>query len=138
MKNCIRRSKQRFSGWFSGNFINYIYNFFYFRLKSIKKEIVRSERAFAARAQRKLLKEEATKDLPKRLGPHKFKDPDLEVKLSDEIEGSLRKLKPEGSLLDDRLKSFQKRNIIEPRKKAKSKRRYALKKQVKRRFKAPV
>ncbi|KAK7485015.1 hypothetical protein BaRGS_00023793 [Batillaria attramentaria] len=41
----------------------------------------------------------------------------LELKLSNELVGSLRHLKPEGHLLEDRYKSLQKRNIIEPRKK---------------------
>jgi len=41
------------------------------------------------------------------------------LKLSDELEGSLRLLKPEGHILEDRFKSLQKRNIIEPRVKAK-------------------
>lgn len=55
----------------------------------------------------------------------KFEEPCLEIKLSDEIEGSLRLLKPEGSLFEDRFKSLQKRNIIEPRLRAKKQKHYA-------------
>lgn len=62
-------------------------------LKTINNEIAQKERGMAARAQRKLLKREAKKDVPKRLGPIKYQAADLDLKLSDEIEGSLRKLK---------------------------------------------
>lgn len=39
----------------------------------------------------------------------------LAVKLSDELNDSLRKLKPEGSLLHERVRSFQARGIVEAR-----------------------
>ena len=39
--------------------------------------------------------------------------------LSEELTGSLKSLKPEGNLLNDRFKSMQKRNIIETRVKQK-------------------
>uniref|UniRef100_H3C145 Ribosome biogenesis protein NOP53 n=1 Tax=Tetraodon nigroviridis TaxID=99883 RepID=H3C145_TETNG len=63
-----------------------------------------------------------------------FQAQDLEVKLSDELAGSLRQLKPEGSVLTDRFKSLQKRNLIEPRERAKFKRKYKLKYVEKRAF----
>lgn len=44
-----------------------------------------------------------------RLSNVKFSPQDIELKLSSEIEGSLRQLKPEAGLLTDRYKSFQKR-----------------------------
>ena len=58
-----------------------------------------------------------------RLSNFKYEEPDQALKLSDEIQGSLRKLKPEGDVLMDRLKSYQKRCILEPSKKLKSRSR---------------
>jgi len=53
----------------------------------------------------------------------RYEEPDEEFKLSSEIQGSLRKLKPEGSVMFDRYMSLQKRCIIEPRKKFKTHKR---------------
>ncbi|CAF0745882.1 unnamed protein product [Brachionus calyciflorus] len=96
-----------------------------YRLKSIKKEISDEEKK---REEERLKNEieEKHKELfmPKRLGPLKYEDPEIELKLSNEITGNLRNLKPEGNILLDRYKSLQKRNIIEPREKAKSQRKY--------------
>ncbi len=39
---------------------------------------------------------------PIQLSNYKYEAPDIEVKLSDELTGNLRTLKPEGSLLVDR------------------------------------
>jgi len=65
----------------------------------------------------------------------KFEKPDQDLQLSEEIEGSLRKLKPEGNILFDRYKSFQHRCIIEPRKRFKpAKRSHHNKYQEKRSF----
>uniref|UniRef100_A0A671SXN2 Ribosome biogenesis protein NOP53 n=1 Tax=Sinocyclocheilus anshuiensis TaxID=1608454 RepID=A0A671SXN2_9TELE len=64
----------------------------------------------------------------------RFQTPDLDVQLSDELASSLRSLKPEGSILKDRFKSLQKRNIIEPRERARFKRKYKLKYSEKRAF----
>jgi nucleolar protein 53 len=52
---------------------------------------------------------------PAKIGQYKFEPNQIEIKLSEELSGNLRKLKPEGSLLADRYKSLQKRRIIEPR-----------------------
>merc|ERR1712080_11963 len=85
------------------------------RLKSIKKELKVGDEVTE---ERKRKKEEA--DVEKRKGAiqlsnYKFEDQDLEIKLSDELTGNLRNLKCEGSLLEDRFKSLQKRNVIETR-----------------------
>jgi len=69
---------------------------------------------------------------PKTLSAHKYEPPDIEVNLTEEITGSMRTLKAEGNLLEDRYKSLQRRNLIEPRIKQKMKRKYKLKVQVKR------
>ncbi len=52
-------------------------------------------------------KKKAEMALQKQLAPiqlsnYKYEAPDIEVKLSDELTGNLRTLKPEGSLLVDR------------------------------------
>jgi len=69
---------------------------------------------------------------PRTLSKNKYEAPDLEVNLSEEICESLRTLKGEGNLLEDRYKSLQRRNLIEPRVKEKRKRKYKLKVQIKR------
>ena len=54
-----------------------------------------------------------------RISSCKYEDAEIDLKLSDELTGNLRTLKPEGNILMDRYKSLQKRNIIESRNKAK-------------------
>ena len=58
-----------------------------------------------------------------KLSNYDYQPQDIEIKLSDELTGNLRNLKPEGSLLEDRFKSMQRRNIIEVREKQKTVRR---------------
>ncbi|XP_061073488.1 ribosome biogenesis protein NOP53 isoform X2 [Conger conger] len=107
-----------------------------FQLRSIRAELKRREQRTRERQTQRHARKEAQKSLPRRLGRLKFQAPDLEVQLSDEIPGSLRLLRPEGSILKDRFKSLQKRNMIEPRERAKFKRRHKLKYVEKRAFKA--
>nr|DBA20651.1 TPA: hypothetical protein GDO54_017411 [Pyxicephalus adspersus] len=90
-----------------------------FQLKSMFASL-KSRQAELLR--RKKLREEKRKLQalqPRRLGRLKYKESDIDVHLSEELTDSLRKLKPEGSLAKDRFKSFQKRNLIEPRERAK-------------------
>ena len=49
---------------------------------------------------------------PKRLGSLKYVDPDMDVNMPEDIVGNLRNVKTESSLLVDRFKNFQKRNIL--------------------------
>ena len=56
---------------------------------------------------------------PVRLSNYKYEPQEIEIKLSDELTGNLRNLKQEGSLLEDRFKSMQRRNMIEVRVKQK-------------------
>ncbi|KAM3615542.1 uncharacterized protein V6R79_003772 [Siganus canaliculatus] len=107
-----------------------------FQLRSIKASIRQQDQTTKARQIKRQAKQEAEKAQPKRLGKLKFKAQDLEVQLSDELAGSLRQLKPEGSIAKDRFKSLQKRNLIEPRERAKFKRRNKVKYVEKRAFKA--
>ncbi|XP_071351767.1 ribosome biogenesis protein NOP53 isoform X2 [Trachinotus anak] len=105
-----------------------------FQLRSIKASIKQQEENTKDKQKLRKAKQEAQKSQPRRLGRLKFKPQDLEVQLSDELAGSLRRLKPEGSVLKDRFKSLQKRNLIEPRERAKFKRRHKLKYVEKRAF----
>ncbi|XP_038129073.1 ribosome biogenesis protein NOP53 [Cyprinodon tularosa] len=106
-----------------------------FQLRSIKASIRQQEEKTKSKRMQRKAKQEAQKAQPRRLGKLKFQAPDLDVQLSDELAGSLRRLKPEGSILKDRFKSLQKRNLIEPRERAKFKRRLKVKYVEKRAFK---
>jgi len=97
------------------------------RLKAMKKDIVKDNLEKAETAEHKAKLKEKFKDKPKILGRLKYEAPDIEVKLAEELQPTLRQLKPEGHLLDDRFKSLQRRNIIEPRKRAKRTHKYKLK-----------
>lgn len=106
-----------------------------FQLRSIKASIRQQEETTKRKRMQRKAKQEAQKAQPRRLGKLKFQAPDLDLQLSDELAGSLRQLKPEGSILKDRFKSLQKRNLIEPRERAKFKRRLKVKYVEKRAFK---
>ncbi|KAI0216558.1 Ribosome biogenesis protein NOP53 [Lamellibrachia satsuma] len=95
-----------------------------FRLKSIKAQVRDREKILGERASRRTELKAKKLGETVRLGKLKYEEPVLEIKLSDELEGSLRLLKPEGNLLEDRFHSLQKRNIIEPRKRAKIVKKY--------------
>ncbi|EFN57859.1 hypothetical protein CHLNCDRAFT_15195, partial [Chlorella variabilis] len=58
---------------------------------------------------------------PPKLSKHKFQPMPLQVLTSDELAGSLRRLKPTTMLAKDRFKSLQKRALIEPRRKIEQK-----------------
>ncbi|TNN38670.1 Glioma tumor suppressor candidate region gene 2 protein [Liparis tanakae] len=107
-----------------------------FQLRSIKTSIKQQEADTKTKQTQRKSNQEAQKSQPRRLGKLKFEPQDMEVQLSDELAGSLRQLKPEGSVLKDRFKSLQKRNLIEPRDRAKFKRRLKVKYQEKRAFRA--
>ncbi|CAL8360583.1 unnamed protein product [Merluccius merluccius] len=92
-----------------------------FQLRSIKVSLRQREQRTKQRQIQRRANQEAEKYTPRRLGKLKFKAQDLEVQLTNELTGSLRTLKPEGSVLKDRFKSLQKRNLIEPRERAKFK-----------------
>uniref|UniRef100_A0A3B4BDZ1 Ribosome biogenesis protein NOP53 n=1 Tax=Periophthalmus magnuspinnatus TaxID=409849 RepID=A0A3B4BDZ1_9GOBI len=105
-----------------------------FQLRTIKTSIKKEDQKTKERQTKRKAKQEAQKAQPRRLGRLKFQPQDMEVQLSDELADSLRRLKPEGSVLKDRFKSLQKRNLIEPRERAKFKRRHKVKYVEKRAF----
>uniref|UniRef100_A0AC11BM94 NOP53 ribosome biogenesis factor n=1 Tax=Ovis aries TaxID=9940 RepID=A0AC11BM94_SHEEP len=105
-----------------------------FRLRGIKAQVARRLAELARRREQRKAKRLAEADKPRRLGRLKYQDPDIDVQLSSELSDSLRTLKPEGNILRDRFKSFQRRNLIEPRERAKFKRKYKVKLVEKRAF----
>ncbi|XP_069063578.1 ribosome biogenesis protein NOP53 [Pleurodeles waltl] len=105
-----------------------------FKLRSIRSEMKQREDILVKRKEKRIAKHKAEATQPRRLGRLKYEDPDTDVQLSEELAGSLRALKPEGSILKDRFKSLQKRNLIEPRERAKFKRRHKVKYVEKRAF----
>ncbi|XP_073247648.1 ribosome biogenesis protein NOP53-like [Porites lutea] len=95
-----------------------------FRLKSLKKEINMAEQKSEERKQKKEEIKNVSATKPKRLSRYQYEAPNIELQLSGEITGSLRTLKQEGNLFEDRFKSIQRRNIIETRQPAKRRRKY--------------
>lgn len=109
-----------------------------FRLKTIIKEIKRKEELTKERMAARQRKAALKMTTPGQLSACKYEEPDLDLKVSEELVGSLRELKPEGNLLTDRFKRLQQRNVIEPRVKQKVKRKSHRRKRLeKRSYKMP-
>ncbi|KAK2431060.1 ribosome biogenesis protein NOP53 [Trifolium repens] len=64
---------------------------------------------------RQVAKQEKLKACPPRLRKHKFQPAPVQVLLSEEINGSIRKLKGCCTLLKDRYKNIEKRGLIVPK-----------------------
>uniref|UniRef100_A0A0R3S0L5 Ribosome biogenesis protein NOP53 n=1 Tax=Elaeophora elaphi TaxID=1147741 RepID=A0A0R3S0L5_9BILA len=77
--------------------------------KEISREIQKREEFTKIRKEHKLMKRFAG---TQRLGRGKFEPCEKSVLLTEELPGSLRELKPQGSILTERLKSLQKRNML--------------------------
>jgi len=92
--------------------------------KELKKEELKTEANQKRRAQEKMDKMGGSIQLSN----YKYEPQEIEIKLSDELTGNLRSLKPEGSILEDRFKSLQRRNMIEVRVKQKTVRKLKRKK----------
>jgi len=86
-----------------------------YRLKSMKKELKNQEELTKQRQKKKEEEKLEARKNPTALSKYKYQAPEIEVKLTEELTGNLRSLKPEGSVLEDRYKSLQRRNIIETR-----------------------
>ncbi|CAL4902990.1 unnamed protein product [Urochloa decumbens] len=92
-------------------------------LPNIINEIAKEdEEKEKRRIRRTVVKEERLKSGPPRLGRHKFEPAPVQVLLTEEISGSLRKLKGCCNLARDRYKSIEKRGLLAPSKRI-SKRR---------------
>uniref|UniRef100_G3SBE5 Ribosome biogenesis protein NOP53 n=1 Tax=Gorilla gorilla gorilla TaxID=9595 RepID=G3SBE5_GORGO len=105
-----------------------------FLLRGIKAQVALRLAELARRRRQRQAWRKAEADKPRRLGRLKYQAPDIDVQLSSQLTDSLRTLKPEGNILRDRFKSFQRRNMIEPRERAKFKPRYKVKLGEKRAF----
>ncbi|XP_067012754.1 ribosome biogenesis protein NOP53 [Anabrus simplex] len=85
-----------------------------YKLKLLEKQFESRERKLVKlrekRERMKLLKANE----PKRLSKAKFEAPELEFNMPTDLKGSLRCVKMEGNLLNDRFKSLQRRNVVEP------------------------
>merc|ERR1712106_384243 len=90
------------------------------RLKSIKKELKSDEALATENEEKRRIAKEEKMSGPMKLSNYDYEPLDIEIKLSDELTGNLRNLKQEGSLLEDRFKSMQRRNMIEVRVKQKT------------------
>lgn len=98
-----------------------------FRLKSIKKELKLREMKLATRAAWKELERQENRNMPKKLGRLNYEEPVVNIQLTEELSDSLRQVKPEGHIAEIMFKHLQKKNIIEPRKRAKPLKRCASK-----------
>ncbi|KAJ4720168.1 Ribosome biogenesis protein NOP53 [Melia azedarach] len=84
-------------------------------LPNIIEEITKEDEEKHNRHIRRVVaKQERLKVRPPRLGKHKFEPAPTQVLLSEEITGSLRKLKGCPTLVNDRFKSLEKRGLIVP------------------------
>nr|CAD1829666.1 unnamed protein product [Ananas comosus var. bracteatus] len=85
-------------------------------LPDIMKEIAKEDEEKERRHMRRVVaKEERRKSVPPRLGKHKFEPAPHQVLLTEEISGSLRKLKGCCTLARDRFKSLEKRGLLVPK-----------------------
>ncbi|XP_039038787.1 ribosome biogenesis protein NOP53-like [Hibiscus syriacus] len=84
-------------------------------LSDILQEIAKEEEEKQKKHLRKAIaKQERLKACPPRLGKYKFQPAPPQVLLSEELTGSLRKLKGCATLARDRFKSLEKRGLIPP------------------------
>jgi len=90
------------------------------RVKSLKKELSKEDQRTQENQERREKQRVEKMSGPIQLSNYKYEPQELELKLSDELTGNLRNLSPEGSLLEDRFKSMQRRNMIEVRVKQKT------------------
>lgn len=91
-------------------------------LPDILQEIAKEDEEKNKRHLRQVVaKQERLKSFPPRLGKHKFQPAPMQVLLSEEITGSLRKIKACSTLAKDRFKSLEKRGLIAPTGKTKRK-----------------
>merc|ERR1719193_905116 len=81
------------------------------RVKSLKKELSKEDQRTQENQERREKQRGEKMSGPIQLSNYKYEPQELELKLSDELTGNLRNLSPEGSLLEDRFKSMQRRKI---------------------------
>ncbi|KAL4860137.1 Ribosome biogenesis protein NOP53 [Chlorella vulgaris] len=91
------------------------------RRQACSAERIAASRHLPSPAPLQLDKVERLTAEPPKLSKHKFQPMPLQVLTTEEVGGSLRRLKPTTMLAKDRYKSLQKRALIEPRRKIEQK-----------------
>jgi len=87
-------------------------------LKALNAQLSAAEVEAADKvARRNVARDERKDEAPNRLGKHLYEGEHAQVLLTDELSGTIRKLPGCHTLLRDRLKSLQRREMVEPRKK---------------------
>uniref|UniRef100_A0A1A9VRU7 Ribosome biogenesis protein NOP53 n=1 Tax=Glossina austeni TaxID=7395 RepID=A0A1A9VRU7_GLOAU len=82
------------------------------RIKSLKKDILEEEESLNALKKKRKKAALKKKYETKRLGRLKFIEQDEDINMPEDLTGSMRNIKQESSLLIDRFKNFQKRNML--------------------------
>ncbi|KAJ6638806.1 Ribosome biogenesis protein NOP53 [Pseudolycoriella hygida] len=84
------------------------------RIRHLKEEIKEMEESLKDARKLKAKRKQEEKFEPRRLGKVVFQEQDIDFSMPEAICGNLRNVKSEGSLLKDRFKSLQQRNILAP------------------------
>lgn len=82
------------------------------RIKSLKAEVLAEEEDLNEMKKKRKKTAFKKKFEPKRLGRLKYVEPDQDLTMPQDLAGNVRNIKTESSLLVDRFKNFQKRNIL--------------------------
>lgn len=82
------------------------------RIKSLKAEVLAEEEDLNEMKKKRKKTAFKKKFEPKRLGRLKYVEPDQDLTMPEDLAGNVRNIKTESSLLVDRFKNFQKRNIL--------------------------
>jgi nucleolar protein 53 len=90
------------------------------RVPEFKSEIKKTDEELEKYRKRQEVLQAAKKFEARRIGKMAFEEPELDFVSGDKLSGNLRNLQPSGSVLLDRFKSLQKRNILVPNAKRKA------------------
>lgn len=101
------------------------------RVKNLKVQVVQTEMKVANRRNKEEKEEKEKAYNAIRLGRLKFVEPDEELVMPADLSGSLRTMKPQGSIIRDRFASMQKRNILAPNKAQGVRKRHKVKSYIK-------
>ncbi|XP_046401806.1 ribosome biogenesis protein NOP53 [Ischnura elegans] len=94
------------------------------RVKLLKKDISKRDQKLEMLRKKRERVKKAKIVQPKMLSSHKFEPLEMEFSMKNDLAGNLRNIKPEGSVLKDRFKRMQERNVIETRIRQKKKLKY--------------
>lgn len=86
------------------------------RLKKMTTEIKVMENELNQQRVKKKEREEKKREEPHQLSKFAYEEEEIDINMPEEISGNLRNVTPQGSVLTDRYKSMQRRNIIAPSK----------------------